>query len=115
MRNEEYEVDEAEDEVEVKIEEDSDDEVPVSVGTKSVSFKLHKGAAGMAKEKRYKVDAGIGRVTRSSAGRTRSGSTFTSTEALDISSPKAKSILKNLEGSLANPEATAALEKEELL
>ena len=57
----------------MKIEEDSDDdEVPVSVGTgtKSVSFKLHKGAAGMAKEKRYKIDAGTGRVTRSSAGRT---------------------------------------------
>ena len=114
--NEEYEIDETEDEVKVKIEEDSDDdEVPVSVGTgtKSVSFKLHKGAAGMAKEKRYQIDAGTGRVTRSSAGRTRSGSTFTSTEALEVTSPKAKSILRNLEGSLANPEATAALEREE--
>ena len=33
---------------------------------------------------------------------------------MDISSPKSKSILRNLEGSLANPEATAALEREEL-
>ena len=109
--NEDYEIEG----VKIKVEqESSDEEVPSSVGTKSVTFKLHKGAAGMSKEKRYKIDAGAGRVTRSSAGRTRSGNTFTSTEGLDISSPKAKSILRNLEGSLANPEATAALEKEDL-
>lgn len=79
--NEEYEVEESNDEVQVKIEEESDEEILISSGTKSVSFKLHKGAAGMAKEKRYKIDSGTGRVTRSSAGRTRSGNTFTTSES----------------------------------
>ena len=86
--NEEYEIDG----VKIKVEEASDVEVPVSVGTKSVEFKLHKGAAGLTKEKQYKVDAGTGRVTRSSTGRTRSGTTFASTEGLDISNPKVMSI-----------------------
>ena len=107
--NEEYEIDEEE----IKEEEKRPDEALSSMG-KNVTFKLHKGAAGMGKEKRYKVDAGTGRVTRSGTSRTRSGSTFAATETLNIPSEKAKSILRNLEGSFANPEVTAALKKEEL-
>ena len=82
------------------------------MGVKNVVLKPHKGVAETTKEKKNKVDVGTGRVTRSSTRR--SGNTKTSTEGLDITSPKTKSMLRNLEGSFANPEATAALEQEDL-
>merc|ERR1711884_219028 len=72
-------------------EESSDEEAPrpSPVRSKAVSFKLHKGAAGVAKEKRYARDPGTGRVTRSSVGKTRSGSGFKPSESLEITSPNA--------------------------
>ena len=92
-------------------EESSDEEAsrPSPVRSKAVSFKLHTGAARIAKEKRYARDPGTGRVTRSNVGKTRLGSSFKSSESLKITSPKAKSVLRALSGSLANPETTVAL------
>ena len=56
-------------------------------------------------------DVGSGRVTRSSVARTQSGAGFKSGEALEVANPRVEKALMESSGSLANPEATAALEQ----
>ena len=94
-------------------EESSDEEMPRPSPTRSkaVTFKLHKGAAGITKERG--IDSGVERVTRSNTRKTQSGGILKSGGSFEIASPKAKKVLKELSGSLANPEATAALEQVE--
>ena len=103
--------------VKLKIADDSSDEEEIKEA-KQVTFKLHKGAAGLGRAETSKLQAGsgTGRVTRSSVGKTRSGTTFPTSGDInisDVTSQRTKSVLKSLSGPLTNPEVTAALEQDE--